>query len=333
MKAIIRTSPGKEFSTMKVMHIDSPITGPHDVKVKMYSSRINPVDMDLMKGFPSLRYKNPQLGGVDGSGIVVDTGSAVHQFKPGDNVFFYRLFSDIGTWAEEITIPADHVAMIPSNLSILDAGSITLPLLTAFEAILAIQPSPNETILIHGAGGGVGLQAVQIAVKRGLKVIANASEKDHEVLSEAGINQFIDYKHQDFFQVLQQTPPDYVLDLVGKETLIKSIRLRPKAVVSTTFPDVNQLAKTGVKFPGILKFLMRLLNRKYERLAAKNGVRLIGQVTGANGKLLQNASDLIGSINPYLIRSAETLTLDDVSKNGLTKNSIGKILLLHEHQS
>ena len=70
MQAIIRTKAGKEFSTMKVQNIESPKTQSGELKVKMVSSRINPVDMDLMKGFPSLKYKNPQIGGIDGTGIV-----------------------------------------------------------------------------------------------------------------------------------------------------------------------------------------------------------------------------------------------------------------------
>jgi len=135
MQAIIRTKAGKEFSTMKVQNIESPKTQSGELKVKMLSSRINPVDMDLMKGFPSLKYKNPQIGGIDGTGIVLEVGENAKDFSVGDKVIFYRLFSDIGTWAEEITIPANYCAKIPSKIEVKDAGTIALPLLTAYDSL------------------------------------------------------------------------------------------------------------------------------------------------------------------------------------------------------
>ena len=156
MQAIIRTKAGKEFSTMKVQNIESPKTQSGELKVKMVSSRINPVDMDLMKGFPSLKYKNPQIGGIDGTGIVLEVGQNAKDFSVGDKVIFYRLFSDIGTWAEEITIPANYCAKIPSNIEVKDAGTIALPLLTAYDSLTQLNAKKGEKILIHGVDGGVG---------------------------------------------------------------------------------------------------------------------------------------------------------------------------------
>ena len=77
MKAIIRTKKGKEFSTMKVQNIENSKTQSGELKVKMVSSRLNPVDMDLMKGFPTLKYRNPQIGGIDGAGIVLEVAPNV----------------------------------------------------------------------------------------------------------------------------------------------------------------------------------------------------------------------------------------------------------------
>ena len=109
MKAIVHTKRGKNFSTMSVKEIATPWPRDNEVKIKVASSRINPADMDLLKGFPSLKYKNPQIGGVDGAGTITGIGSNVTEFKIGDKVYFYRKFSDIGTWAEEITIPVDNI--------------------------------------------------------------------------------------------------------------------------------------------------------------------------------------------------------------------------------
>ena len=325
MQAIIRTKAGKEFSTMKVQNIESPKTQSGELKVKMVSSRINPVDMDLMKGFPSLKYKNPQIGGIDGTGIVLEVGENAKDFSVGDKVIFYRLFSDIGTWAEEITIPANYCAKIPSNIEVKDAGTIALPLLTAYDSLTQLNAKKGEKILIHGVGGGVGFQALQVAKQMGLFVIGTGSQSEKAVLDKADLDQFIDYKTQDFSQVLKVKEVHYVFDVLGDDILKKSIALQPKKVVSVKFVDTSTMHKAGVNLPGIMKWLMKMMMSKFVKLAKKNNVELIGQVTGANGKMLQKAVDLI-SVN-YISRNFKSLSLTDISTNGLTKTDVGKVIV------
>ena len=325
MQAIIRTKAGKEFSTMKVQNIESPKTQSGELKVKMVSSRINPVDMDLMKGFPSLKYKNPQIGGIDGTGIVLEVGQNAKDFSVGDKVIFYRLFSDIGTWAEEITIPANYCAKIPSNIEVKDAGTIALPLLTAYDSLTQLNAKKGEKILIHGVGGGVGFQALQVAKQMGLFVIGTGSQSEKAVLDKADLDQFIDYKTQDFSHVLKVKEVDYIFDVLGDDILKKSIALQPKKVVSVKFVDTSTMHKAGVNLPGIMKWLMKMMMSKFVKLAKKNNVELIGQVTGANGKMLQKAVDLI-SVN-YISRNFKSLSLTDISTNGLTKTDVGKVIV------
>ena len=325
MQAIIRTKAGKEFSTMKVQNIESPKTQSGELKVKMVSSRINPVDMDLMKGFPSLKYKNPQIGGIDGTGIVLEVGENAKDFSVGDKVIFYRLFSDIGTWAEEITIPANYCAKIPSNIEVKAAGTIALPLLTAYDSLTQLNAKKGEKILIHGVGGGVGFQALQVAKQMGLFVIGTGSQSEKAVLDKADLDQFIDYKTQDFSQVLKVKEVHYVFDVLGDDILKKSIALQPKKVVSVKFVDTSTMHKAGVNLPGIMKWLMKMMMSKFVKLAKKNNVELIGQVTGANGKMLQKAVDLI-SVN-YISRNFKSLSLTDISTNGLTKTDVGKVIV------
>lgn len=325
MQAIIRTKAGKEFSTMKVQNIESPKTQSGELKVKMVSSRINPVDMDLMKGFPSLKYKNPQIGGIDGTGIVLEVGQNAKDFSVGDKVIFYRLFSDIGTWAEEITIPANYCAKIPSNIEVKDAGTIALPLLTAYDSLTQLNAKKGEKILIHGVGGGVGFQALQVAKQMGLFVIGTGSQSEKAVLDKADLDQFIDYKTQDFSQVLKVKEVDYIFDVLGDDILKKSIALQPKKVVSVKFVDTSTMLKAGVNLPGIMKWLMKMMMSKFVKLAKKNNVELIGQVTGANGKMLQKAVDLI-SVN-YISRNFKSLSLTDISTNGLAKTDVGKVII------
>jgi NADPH:quinone reductase-like Zn-dependent oxidoreductase len=325
MQAIIRTKAGKEFSTMKVQNIENSKTQSGELKVKMVSSRINPVDMDLMKGFPTLKYRNPQIGGIDGAGIVLEVAPNVKDFSVGDKVIFYRLFSDIGTWAEEINIPANDCAKIPNNIDVKEAGTIALPLLTAYDSITQLNAKKGEKILIHGVGGGVGFQALQVAKQMGLFTIGTASQSDKAVLIKAGLDQFIDYKSQDFSQVLRTKEVDYVFDVLGEDILKKSIALQPKKVVSVKFVDTANMHKAGVNLPGIMKWLMKIMMGKFVKLAKKNKVELIGQVTGANGKMLQNAIESISQ--NYIPRDFKTLSLHDISINGMTKNDVGKVII------
>ena len=325
MKAIIRTKKGKEFSTMKVQNIENSKTQSGELKVKMVSSRLNPVDMDLMKGFPTLKYRNPQIGGIDGAGIVLEVAPNVKDFSVGDKVIFYRLFSDIGTWAEEINIPANYCAKIPNNIDVKEAGTIALPLLTAYDSITQLNAKKGEKILIHGVGGGVGFQALQVAKQMGLFVIGTGSQSDKAVLIKAGLDQFIDYKTQDFSQVLRTKEVDYVFDVLGEDILKKSIALQPKKVVSVMFVDTANMHKAGVNLPGIMKWLMKIMMGKYVKLAKKNKVELVGQVTGANGKMLQNALDSISQ--NYIPRDFKTLSLHDISTKGMTKNDVGKVIV------
>ena len=329
MKAIVRLKAGKNLSTMKVKEISRTSLHPDQVRVKMISSRINPVDTDLMKGFPSLHYKDPQIGGVDGAGVITDLGENVNGFKIGDNVFFYRKFTDIGTWAEEITIDTAYISRIPNNISPVNAGAITLPLLTAYEAIEALNVETGKKILIHGAGGGVGFIAVQFAKTLGLEVYANASIKDYDVLMELGAVKFLDYRSQDFSKELAHEGIDYVFDTIGKDTLEKSIALGPEKIVSVALPNTSNMYKTGVELSFFMKLIMNLIGRKFRRMAVRSGVQLIGQVTGADGKALKAASKFAEETD-LSIKNYRTITLDAIEKHGFGGMPVGRVILFNK---
>jgi len=326
MKAIIRVKAGKEFSTMQVQEISSPILQSGEVKVKMASSRVNPVDMELMKGFPTLKYKKPQIGGIDGAGTISEIGQNVLDFKVGDNVFFYRKFSDIGTWAEEITIHADYIAKIPTHLTPLQAGTIALPLLTAFDSLQQLGTKKGEKILIHGAGGGVGFLAVQIAKSMGLEVIGTASGKDIVELKNVGIDRVIDYRKEQFANVLKKGEVNYIFDLLGKDILLQSIDLQPKKIVSVHYIVPEKMSKAGVNLPAILKWILSLTMTKFRKRAKRNGVELIGQVTGGNGQLLGEVSRL-ATEKTFIVREVPTVQLNEIEQRGLTKTDVGKGIL------
>ncbi|MEM6343882.1 MAG: NADP-dependent oxidoreductase [Bacteroidota bacterium] len=328
IKAIIRPKGGKNLSTMEVSTIPSPTLGAQQVRLKMASSRINPVDIDLMKGMPFLKYKKPQIGGIDGAGSILEVGSLVKGFQAGDEVFFYRAFTDIGSWAEEVVLNASDIAHIPNKLSLQDAGAIALPLLTAYESLAQLGARQGEKILIHAGAGGVGFMAVQLAKQMGLEVITTASKNDFPLLEGLGLARLIDYRTEDFATIIAPGEVDYIFDLVGGETLSQSITLMPRKLISVNYPDVDKLGKTGIKMPGLLKGIMRFATSKYPRSARKAGVSLIGQVTGPNGKLLQEASDVVEKISSFKLKPYPILTFDEVERSGMANTRPGTVLLM-----
>ena len=106
---------------------------------------------------------------------------------------------------------------------------------------------------------------------------------------------------------------------------MKSIAIQPKKIVSVRYVDPNKMEKVGINMPSILKWVMKLTMKKFDKAAKNNNnVQLIGQVTGANGKLLQDAIDFIK--DDFITRNYPALTLAEIEQNGLNEKSIGKII-------
>ena len=325
MKAIVRKKGGPALRNMEVQDLAVPQPKKGEVRVSMKSARINPVDIDLMKGMPFIKYQKPQIGGVDGAGTIVEVGPGVQDFVVGDSVFFYRAFTNLGSWAEEVVVPQDYLAKTPQNISVEQAGAIALPLLTAYESLQALEPKAGETILIHGAAGGVGLQATQLAKAMGLMVIGTAGPEDESILQKAGIDQWINYRTEDFSQNLAGKQVDYVFDTIGGEVLEKSIQLSPKKVVSVHYLNPEKMHKTGIRLPSILRWIMKQSMNKYNRLARKHNVQVIGQVTGPNGNNLQLATKQVEAL-PFQVKDYQTLSVSAVEKTGLADVRPGTIL-------
>lgn len=328
MKALVRTKKGKNFTNVELQELKKTTPAAREISVKVTSSRVNPVDLQMMNGMPMVKYKKTQIGGVDGAGIVTEIGSQVSDFKVGDKVLFYRTFKDFGTWAEEISVAAENCAIVPENLDLKVAGAIPLIMMTAYEGIDALPTQVGDTILIHGAAGGVGLCAVQMAKHKGLNVIGTASKKDFDLLTQNGVDELIDYRSQDFSEALRGRKIDLIFDTVGDKTLMKSIELAPRAISSAKFMDPDVFEKGGFKIPGLFKFLMKLGIAKYKKKAKSLNVNL--QAVGAfpDGKRLQH---IVNDMATYMTPPPfDYLPIAAVDQQSLNEKSIGKVLVMNE---
>ncbi len=167
-----------------------PKVGPGMVLVKVKAASVNPVDWKIMAGyldsFMDLQF--PAIPGWDVAGVVEAVGIDAPHFKPGDDVISYgrKDYVHGGSFAEYIALPERLLARKPKSLDWHESAGLPLAGLTAFQVLNRLGLASGETVLIHGGSGGVGSLGIQIAVARGAKVIATASEKNHDFLRSLG---------------------------------------------------------------------------------------------------------------------------------------------------
>lgn len=219
MKAVrIHTFGGPEVLTYEDAPRPEPTAG--EVLIRVHAAGVNPVDWKTReRGFR--RKDLPMIVGWDASGVVESVGSAVTRFKPGDEVYAMTDLSRDGAYAEFVVAREDAVAIKPGSIGHVEAASVPLAGLTAWQAMFDTAGlTEGQTVLIHGAAGGVGHLAVQLAKARGARVIGTASERNHEFLKEIGCDEVIDYRTTRFEDAVKDV--DVVLDTVGGDTLERS---------------------------------------------------------------------------------------------------------------
>jgi len=184
--------------------VERPSPGPGEVLVRVLATAVNPVDAKLRADGRRMALQPPVILGYDVAGVVEEIGPGVSAFRPGDEVYYTpEIFGNQrGSYAEFNAAPASIVARKPAGLSFEEACAIPLAGGTAWEAIVRrLALRPGETVLIHGAAGGVGTFAVQFAKAAGARVLATASAPNHATLLELGADIAIDYRGQDAVEV------------------------------------------------------------------------------------------------------------------------------------
>ena len=255
MKAILMTAPGG-LDVLKLATIAEPaLPGPSQLLVRVRAAGVTPLDTKIRKLHFFYPDHLPAILGVEGAGVVEQTGPAVSRFHPGDEIYFFSngLGREPGAYAEYTVIDEEHAARKPKNLSMAEAAAIPVALITAWEALVdRVALKAGEKLLIHAGAGGVGHIAVQLARVRGASVAATVSGNEKaELVRSLGAELSIDYREQDFVdEVLRWTDgrgADVVLDTVGGATFCKSFKAvrmygRLATLLSTPceLADINQ---------------------------------------------------------------------------------------------
>jgi len=243
MKAMIIKAFGGS-DVFEPQEMPKPQPGANQVLVNVHATSINPVDFKIRQAGSWAGVKPPAIIGYDVSGVIEAVGEEVKDFKVGDEVFYTpEIFGGpAGSYAEYHVANEAIVAHKPINLSHIEAASIPLAGGTAWDALITrANLQVGESVLIHGSGG-VGSLAVQIAKAAGARVLVTCSLRMVDLVKELGADCAIDYKSQDFVEVVQQTQEmgvDVVFDTVGGSTLAQSIAVtkphgRMVSIVNTT---------------------------------------------------------------------------------------------------
>ncbi len=232
MKAIVMAAAGGP-EVLKLQEMPSPsLPSPQHILVKLAAAGVNPVDTKIRQKPVYFPKKFPLILGCDGAGTVVKTGDEVSRFKVGDTVYFCNggLGDEPGCYAEYTTLHQDYAAAPPSNIDLQESAALPLVLLTVWEALIdKAQLNKDQTILIHGAAGGVGHIAVQLAKHLGAKVAVTVNTDRQAALAQGlEADKIIRYKREDFVQqTLEWTHGkgvDVVFDTAGGDTFLRSMQ-------------------------------------------------------------------------------------------------------------
>jgi NADPH:quinone reductase-like Zn-dependent oxidoreductase len=241
MRAVLlREFGGPEVLAVEEVPRPEPI--PTEVQVRVHAAGINPVDFKSRagRGVSRVLGEPPICLGWDVSGVVTAIAPGVTRFRVGDEVFGMPWFPrQAGAYAEYATAPSRHFAPKPAVLSHEEAGALPLAALTAWQVIVdTIRLQEGDDLLIHGAAGGVGHLAVQIAKARGAYVIGTARSEQADSLAELGIDRVIDYRDERFEELVSDL--DAVIDFVGSYGESSLPVLRPGGMLVSVPSGVSQ---------------------------------------------------------------------------------------------
>ncbi|HET7873509.1 MAG TPA: NADP-dependent oxidoreductase [Terriglobales bacterium] len=222
-----------------------------DALVRVYACAITHTELTWSETYTTREGKDrlPTIPGHEFSGVVEAVASGVIEVRAGDSVYGLADFSRDGAAADYVAIRAADLASKPSNLNHIQAAAVPLAALTAWQALFDHAGlSAGQRVLIHGATGGVGSFAVQLAHQRGIHVVGTAKTDNLDLLRQLGANEAIDYTAARFEDSVRDV--DAVFDTVGGETLERSFAVLRRGGVLVSVaetPSADRAAQRGVR--------------------------------------------------------------------------------------
>jgi len=228
MKAIlVREFGGPEVLKLEQVPIPKPARG--EVLVRIHAAGVNPYDTYMRAGTYARKPPLPYTPGSDGAGVIEGIGEGVEKVKPGDRVYTAQTLS--GAYAEYALAREEQVHALPAKINFQQGAGLWVPYGTAYHALYhAAEARASETVLVHGASGGVGIAAVQIARAMGLTVLGTAgTTKGLEIAKQEGAHQVFDHRKAGYqAEILQATGnrgADIILEMLANVNLAHDTKL------------------------------------------------------------------------------------------------------------
>jgi NADPH:quinone reductase-like Zn-dependent oxidoreductase len=220
MKAVVITKHGGP-GVLQVQERPDPTAGPGQVRIEVAAAGINFADVMARLGFYPDAPKTPCIVGYEVAGTVIELGAGVEGFSVGQRVFASTQF---GGYASQVAAQATDVVALPDRLSFEQGAAIPVNYGTAWAGLIGYgNVQPGERVLIHSAGGGVGIAATQIAKRAGAEVYGTASPAKHARCIELGVDHVVDYTQPGWEQGLPKF--DLIMDAIGGTSFRRSYEL------------------------------------------------------------------------------------------------------------
>src|SRR5215216_5514524 len=255
MRAIAEETFGGPIA---LVDLPTPEIGPGEVLIRVRAAGVNPFDWKVADGAleDQMKHQFPLILGFDAAGVIERIGADVTELAEGDEVYGY-LFKPVigeGTYAEYVGAPANIVAKRPVTVGFAEAAALPTPGLTTMDPVDAVDIKEDQTILIVGATGGVGSYAIQLAARRGARVIATAHRTNKALVRELGAAETIDHTTEDLVAAVRSAHPggiDAVIDVASdREALGRIATLVDEGgrLASSVYAaDVEGLARRGIR--------------------------------------------------------------------------------------
>jgi NADPH:quinone reductase-like Zn-dependent oxidoreductase len=331
--AITRHGGPEVFETREAA---TPVPGEGEIRIRVRAAGVNFSDVLARMGLYPDAPRPPVVVGYEVAGVVDALGPGVTTPHEGDRVLALTRF---GGYSDFVVIPAFQAFRFPDTLSDAEAAAVPVTYLTAALALYRMAAlSSGETVLVHNAGGGLGIAATQLARLRRAVVYGTASAAKHAALASFGVEQAIDYRHADvraeIMKLTKGRGVDVVLDPIGGRSFAESYRM---------LAPMGRLVMVGISSVAGERRTLRALVRAWWTMPSFNPLSLINRNRGVIGlnlghlweerRTLQSLMELIlgelqnGRLTPIV---AKTFPLDragEAHRFIQSRSNIGKVVL------
>lgn len=330
MRAFILDRYGSKVA-LRAGEVADPEVGEEDVLVQIHAAGVNLIDSKIRSGEFKLilPYRPPFVLGHDVAGVVVRVGGRVKRFKPGDEVYARPSDHRIGTFAELIAVQENDLALKPKNLTMVEAASLPLVALTAWQALVErAQLAAGQKVFIQAGSGGVGTIAIQLAKHLGATVATTTSASNLDLVRRLGADVIVDYRTEDFEAKLSGY--DLVLHSQDGKALEKSLRVLRSGgrLVSISGPPDPAFAK-AIGAPWFVRLFARLLSSGARRKAQRLNTTFEFLFMKASGDQLGQIAALVeaGIVRPVVDRVFPFEATNDALAYVETGRAKGKVVI------